>query len=120
MKAPCAKRGNGCSNFERKSGLEKWIGIAGACASNCKVSGVGEHSTSIETCSASYHSYGSHITRIAAKGTSPWGGTAPARFGLVGSLPEKACLDEATATAVCEVPPALAARNGLTVSFSIA
>ena len=104
MKAPWAKRGNGCSNFERKSGLEKWIGIAGACASNCKVSGVGEHSTSIDTCSASYHSYGSHITRMAANGSSALSLDAGCAAALTTVV---------LATAVCEVPDSRASANGL-------
>ena len=45
-------------------------GIAAAVVSNSSERGVGEQSTSIATCSASYHSYGSHITRMAANGTS--------------------------------------------------
>ena len=66
-----------------------------------------------------HHSYGSHMTRIAAKGTSTAGDAV--RPGVPAlALPEKASLPEATATAVCEVPPALAARNGLIVSFLIA
>ena len=41
--------------MERKSGLEKWMGIGAALGSNSSESGVGEQSTSIEICSASYH-----------------------------------------------------------------
>ena len=117
MKAPWAKRGNGCSNFERKSGLEKWIGIAGACASNCKVSGVGEHSTSIDTCSASYHSYGSHITSTAANGTSSPAATLCAAAAPVNGGPVFAV---ALSTAVCDLPLSFAARNGLTCLCVIA
>ena len=40
--------------MERKSGLEKWMGIGGAEASYERVSGVGEQSTSMAVCIASY------------------------------------------------------------------
>ena len=126
MKAPWAKRGNGCSNFERKSGFEKWIGIAGACASNCKVSGVGEHSTSIETCSASYHSYGSHITSTAANGTSSPAATLCAAAGAAAPGAAAAPVNGgpvfavALSTAVCDLPLSFAARNGLTCLCVIA
>ena len=62
------------------------------------------------------------MTRIAANGSSTAGDArALSRPGDASlSLPENVSLPEATATAVCEVPPDLAARNGLIVSFLIA
>ena len=90
--------------MERKSGLEKWMGIGAALGSNSSESGVGEQSTSIEICSASYHSYGSHITRMAANGSSAFSLDAGCAAVLTTVV---------LATAVCEVPDSRASANGL-------
>ena len=69
------------------------------------------------TCSASYHSYGSHMTRTLAKGSS-----SPTSVFLGAAAADLLARGDAAdllATAVWEVPVSRATRNGLRVGCTL-